>query len=129
MPHRRAAFAALVAIAAFGGSLAAQKLKPEEEARIRPSGAARSCIPIVQIRETRVRDDRTIDFYMNDRTVYRNALPNDCPQLGFERRFAFGTSLSELCSTDIITVLMEAPLMRGASCGLGQFQPVSGAPR
>jgi hypothetical protein len=129
MPHRRAAFAALVVAVSLGGSVAAQKLKPEEEARIRPSGAAQSCIPIAQIRETRVRDDRTIDFYMNNRSVYRNALPGDCPQLGFERRFAYETSLSQLCSTDIITVFMEAPLTRGASCGLGTFQPITGAPR
>jgi len=93
-----------------------------------PVGKPISCIPLTQIRESRVRDDQTIDFYMNGGKVYRSVLPNSCPQLGFEKRFAFKTSLSELCSTDIITVLREGPgLMRGASCGLGQFQPVTGA--
>ena len=57
--------------------------------------------------------------------VYRNILPNSCPSLGFEQRFSYVTSLSELCSTDIITVLYTSPVMRGASCGLGQFQPVT----
>ena len=76
-----------------------------------------------------MRDDRTIDFYMDGRKVYRNTLPNSCPQLGFEEKFSYSTSLSELCSVDIITVLHSPPVMRGASCGLGEFQPITGAPR
>lgn len=96
----------------------------------RPVGKAESCIPIVQIRESRVRDDSTIDFYTGGRRVYRNILPYSCPSLGFEKAFSFSTSLSQLCSTDIITVLHQGGgPMRGASCGLGQFQPVEGAPR
>ena len=94
-----------------------------------PSGKPQSCIPIVSIRETRVRDDRTIDFVMSGRRVYRNVLPQGCPSLGFEQRFIYETSLSQLCSTDIITVLYSSPIMRGASCGLGQFQPVTLAKR
>jgi hypothetical protein len=92
-----------------------------------PAGKPQSCIPLAQIRETRVRDDRTIDFIMSGRRAYRNVLPNSCPQLGFEEAFSYSTSLSQLCSSDIITVLQKStPLMRGASCGLGQFQPVTG---
>lgn len=91
-----------------------------------PDGEAVSCVPLIQIRETRVRDDRTIDFLMTGRKVYRNTLPSPCPSLGFEQRFSYATSLSQLCSTDIITVLYQAPyLTPGASCGLGQFQPVT----
>ena len=76
-----------------------------------------------------MRDDRTIDFYMLGHKVYRNVLPQSCPELGFEERFAYKTSISELCSTDIITVFHDSPPLRGASCGLGHFQPVTGAPR
>ena len=91
-----------------------------------PTGKPESCISLSTIRETRVRDDRTIDFIMRGRNrVYRNTLPNSCPSLGFEQRFSYATSLSQLCSTDIITVLYSSPLQRGASCGLGQFQPVA----
>jgi hypothetical protein len=89
-----------------------------------PVGEARSCIPIAQIRQTLVRDDRTIDFIASGKRVYRNVLPAGCPSLGSERRFVYETSLTQLCSTDIITVLFDAPLMRGPSCGLGKFQPV-----
>ncbi len=90
-----------------------------------PTGDAVTCLPLTSIRETRVRSDSVIDFYTRGGKVYRNTLPNSCPSLGFEERFAYQTSLSQLCSVDIITVLYSSPnLQRGASCGLGQFQPV-----
>ncbi|WP_226016043.1 hypothetical protein [Novosphingobium sp. FKTRR1] len=91
----------------------------------RPTGAPVSCISLGQISESRVRDDWTIDFRVGVRKWYRVNLPNRCSGLGFERAFSYATSLSQLCSTDIITVIQQggggAP--RG-SCGLGQFQPV-----
>ena len=91
-----------------------------------PSGEAVRCVQIIRIRETRVRDNRTIDFVMNDHTVYRNTLPQECPELGAEQAFSYETSLSELCNTDIITVFRNSgPIRRGASCGLGLFQPVT----
>jgi hypothetical protein len=93
-----------------------------------PAGEARSCIPINQIRESRVRSDRVIDFVMRGRKpqAYRVTLDQPCPSLGFEQRFAYGTSLSRLCAQDIITVLFQSPgLTRGASCGLAPFQPVT----
>ncbi len=92
-----------------------------------PAGAPVSCIPLASIGESKVRDDRTIDFVMRGRrpAAYRVVLPQSCPELGFEQRFAYETSLSELCSTDIITVLHTSPVQRGASCGLAPFQPVT----
>jgi hypothetical protein len=91
-----------------------------------PAGAPVDCVQITSIRETQVRDDHTIDFIMNGRKVYRNTLPNSCPGLGFEQAFSYRTSLSQLCSVDIITVLHQGGgLHRGASCGLGKFQPVT----
>src|SRR6476469_716777 len=91
-----------------------------------PSGDAVDCLYLPQIRETRVRSDNVIDFYTTGGKVYRNTLPGSCPSLGFEERFSYATSLSQLCSVDIITVLQTAggSLQRGASCGLGKFQPV-----
>jgi hypothetical protein len=124
----RTAIAAL-AMTTAAGIADSRPLKPEQEALIKPDGKPTDCIPINQIRSSRVRDDRTIDFYMTGKRVYRNVLPNACPSLGFEERFLYRTSISSLCSTDIITVLYNAPAMQGPSCGLGQFQPVTGAPR
>lgn len=91
-----------------------------------PIGKAVTCIPIVQIRESRVRDDWTIDFRMSGDTWYRNVLPNRCSNLGFERSFSYSTSLPQLCNVDIITVFRNGGGPQGplGSCGLGEFQPV-----
>ena len=95
----------------------------------RPTAAAtQSCVPLNRIREARVVDDKTIDFYLSSREVLRNTLPNACPQLGFEKAFTYATSLSQLCSVDIITVIIQGGGPRtGASCGLGPFVPYSPA--
>ena len=92
-----------------------------------PAGDPVNCIQLNRIDHTRVRDDRTIDFIMRGlKQVYRNVLPNTCPELGFEEAFSYETSLSQLCNVDIITVFRNSGgLRRGASCGLGQFQPVT----
>jgi hypothetical protein len=90
------------------------------------AGPAVRCVPIRQIRETRVLSDGIIDFHMAGGQVLRNRLPHGgCPQLGFERSFTYSTSLSQLCSVDIITVIRNAGgISRGASCGLGEFLPI-----
>lgn len=86
-----------------------------------------NCLPLQTIRESRVRDDWTIDFRTNSNRWYRNTLPNRCNSLGVERAFSYATSLSQLCNVDIITVIANTgtagPINRG-SCGLGQFTPV-----
>lgn len=126
----RTIFAASLALATLIATDAiAHPLKPEEEARIKPAGKPVDCLPLQSVQDSRVRDDQTIDFYASNRRVYRNRLPQSCPQLGSEGRFAFKTSLQQLCSVDIITVLTGPGLTRGASCGLGKFQPITGAPR
>lgn len=112
----------LAVTAAPGGALAKDK-RPDTlvpKADTKPL----ECIHLRQIRDTKVRSDSVIDFNMLGGKVYRNTLPHSCPQLGFEERFSYKTSLSQLCSTDIITVLTTAGpgISSGASCGLGQFQ-------
>lgn len=88
-------------------------------------GPAEDCIPLASLSSSRVHDDYTIDFKVGSRT-YRNTLPNKCPSLGFEKAFTYSTSLTRLCSTDIIYVLRQGAgqLDRGAGCGLGRFVPV-----
>ena len=91
----------------------------------RAVGEPENCIPLSQIRSTQVHDDRTIDFRMTGGRIYRNTLPHECSGLGFEEAFSYRTSLSRLCSTDIIHVIRQGGLdLPGASCGLGQFQPI-----
>ncbi|API60409.1 hypothetical protein BSL82_14890 [Tardibacter chloracetimidivorans] len=90
-----------------------------------PVGEPQNCVNLANIRESRVLSNQVIDFYLRDGRVMRNTLPHSCPQLGFERAFSYETSLSQLCNVDIITVIVQAGgPTRGASCGLGLFQPV-----
>lgn len=87
----------------------------------------RQCISIPRIDSSDVLDDYNIVFDMRGRAMYLNKLPNRCASLAFEDTFTYSTPLSQLCSTDIITVLRSAGvgLMRGPSCGLGKFIPVT----
>jgi hypothetical protein len=112
-----------LAIAAIAGPGAARDRNAVPEAT--PAGKPVSCINTSQIRQTHVHGDSVIDFEMLGGKVYRNTLPSACPSLGFEERFAYKTSINQLCSVDIITVLYSSPVSQGASCGLGMFQPVT----
>ncbi len=116
--------AAIIATIGIGSSLTARPLTPAEEASVQATGKAVNCLSTPRIRETRVRNDQTIDFIMSGGQVYRNRLPYSCSNLGFEERFAYEAPTQELCSSDAITVIPNGP-----SCGLGQFQPVTGVPR
>ena len=115
----------LLAIAGLAGCATTAGPRPDPYVAV---GEPVGCIQINTIRSTEVRDDRTIDFITNGNKVYRNTLPYSCPGLGSERRFLYKTSISQLCSVDIVTVLYNTPnLMPGAACGLGQFQPMEKA--
>lgn len=123
----------LIATAALAGCAAQDGDQPSRNGRgkdvpaVRIVGEPVTCIPIQSIQESRVRDDWTIDFRVSGGRWYRNALPNRCSGLGFERAFSYATSLNQLCNVDIITVIANTggpgPINRG-SCGLGQFTPV-----
>lgn len=91
------------------------------------TGPAVHCIALSSISESHVQDDWTIDFRVGTRQWYRNTLPQRCNSLGTYRTFSYATSLSQLCNTDIITVLETGGPGSGprGSCGLGDFQPVT----
>ncbi|WP_339703219.1 hypothetical protein [uncultured Sphingosinicella sp.] len=95
-------------------------------APVSETASGERCVGLAAIRSTRVVDDSTIDFTMRDGRILRNTLPHACPSLGFEEAFTYSTSLSQLCSTDIITVVLQGGGPRlGASCGLGTFVPIT----
>ena len=97
-------------------------------AEARAVGEPEQCVTLISIRDTKVRDDRTIDFFLRDGRVLRNHLPNRCPGLGFDESFSYSTSTGQLCSVDTIRV-HNASGIQGAACGLGMFQPVELPPR
>jgi hypothetical protein len=88
-----------------------------------PSGPPVDCIDRSRIRGTSVRDDRTIDYSLDDGSLLRNRLPFACPSLSARSRFTYRTALPRLCSTDQITLADEQG-QAAASCGLGRFQPI-----
>lgn len=88
---------------------------------------ARSCINLREIDRTSVVDNNTILFYGHGQEVYRNDLPQSCPQLKTEQRFMYRVSINQLCSNDTITVLEDAGFgfTPGPTCGLGKFSPIT----
>jgi hypothetical protein len=126
MIRRNALLLAAVPIACAGALAgAAADNRPPVKPEADVVGPPQSCIPLNQIRETRVRDDWTIDFVSSGDRAWRNALTARCPGLKAENAITYETSLSQLCNTDIVYVLETAGgLHRGPSCSLGQFVPV-----
>jgi len=127
MNAQRAMLTALVPLALS----ACTDERPAERPAVSPAakivGEAQDCIPISAISSTRIRDDWTIDFIRGaGNKAWRNTLPNRCNGLKSEDAFGYKTSLTQLCSTDIIHVLYRSggQLQRGAGCGLGKFVPV-----
>ena len=128
---RKMSVAAAVLLA---GCMTGNGATPSQEAdrwaleNAREAGEPEDCISLSRIRASHVRSEDVIDFEMIDGRIMRSRLPHACPGLAFEDRCTFRTSLSRLCAVDSITVL-DSSGMRGASCGLGQFQPVEIAER
>lgn len=100
--------------------------RPSVKPVAKVTGEAENCLMLTHYRETRIRDDWTIDFLRDSRTGWRNELPHRCSGLRSNNGFTFGTSLSQVCSTDIIYVLENwgGSPRRGAGCGLGKFVPI-----
>ena len=120
-----------ICLAAIPFALAAcNQERPSDRQAVAPAakivGNAEACVNLNQLRESRIRDDGTIDFIRSGNRAWRNSLPQSCPGLKSADAFTYKTSLSQLCSTDIIYVLERTggSLQRGAGCGLGQFVPV-----
>jgi hypothetical protein len=86
-----------------------------------------NCLSLARLRETDILDDQTVLFYMRGQDVYVNRLPRRCPGLKSAGAFSYRTSLTELCNTDVITVIRTfgSTLSPGPSCGLGLFQPIT----
>ena len=120
----RILLASAVALLALTGGA---RERPETEPAATAIGEPQSCLRLTDFSETRIRDDWTIDFIRGaGGKVWRNTLPHRCPGLRSDDAFSYKTSLSELCSTDIIRVLNRTggDLQQGAACGLGKFVPV-----
>jgi hypothetical protein len=129
MSARLAPLLGAAATITLAGCAARQSDSADRNARapaVKVVGDAQSCIPRSQVRQSVVRSDQIIDFEMRGGKIYRVTMPTRCPGLGFERAFAYETSIDQLCGADIIYVLMNVGGVpqRGAGCGLAPFVPV-----
>lgn len=87
------------------------------------------CLDLQRIERTEVIDNKTIIFHMNGKAKWKNEMPFNCPQLKWEDRFLFRSSINKICSVDTITVLSSigGGFQPGASCGLGKFTALDDA--
>lgn len=122
MCERQTALLFLAAASLAGCAAEPESAPPTRAPAAVAIGDPVDCVSTSLIQNTRVHDDRTIDFVMRNGTIYRNTLPTSCPGLGFEERFGYRTTLGRLCSSDTITVLQSGG--RGPICGLGEFVPI-----
>ena len=93
-----------------------------------PTGEVKRCVSLNRIQSTKVLDDRTIFFKMRGKKHYVNRMSRKCPSLKREERFMYKTSIGQLCSVDIITVL-DSFGRSWASCGLGKFEEIKLKPK
>jgi hypothetical protein len=130
MTPRHLALGLAVGLALTVGSAGMAAKRGDERTRNIPAaralGPAQRCIRLAEISSSEVRNDWTIDFERgSSRRVYRVALDHRCPGLRAADAFSYNTSLSQLCSTDIIHPLHQSGgIHRGPGCGLGKFTPM-----
>lgn len=126
MKPRHILLSSLAPLAIAGCAQQGPADRPPPSPAAQVTGEPQSCVSLTQIRSTEIRDDWTIDFMGAGNRVWRNTMPNRCPGLASADAFTYETSLTQLCSTDIIYVLrtIGGTPERGAGCGLGQFVPV-----
>lgn len=124
-----AALLAAATLALLAAPLAAQsRAQRDRLAAWVPDGKPIECLTGSQIDQTRVLDNRTIDFILRNGQVFRNMLPNSCPGLGVAQAFQYDTQTPQVCNVDVIRVFQQGPGPRfGASCPLGMFQPMKAA--
>lgn len=113
----------LASIVAAGGAGTAAA---QEEAGERDLEATH-CVRIQSIRDIDIVDSGTLIFRMRGGEVYRNDLPHECPGLRRDDVLMYRSSVGQLCSVDIVTVLEDwgFGFSPGASCGLGMFEPIT----
>lgn len=112
-----------LALAACLTPLLFQSGSADEDSRTTPA----RCVDTMRIRNVDVVDNRNLLFYMSNGTIYHNRLAQACPGLREDKAFMYSIPMHQLCNVDLITVLENQGFgfQRGASCGLGDFVPIT----
>jgi len=111
-------FASFVLCAAMSSARAADPTATASE---------KFCLGLIQIDNIDIIDKQNIVFKMVNGDYYLNQLPRVCSNLSRYNAIMYRTSLNQLCSLDIITVLdtIGGGFEQAGSCGLGKFKPIS----
>ena len=90
-----------------------------------PDSADR-CVDLNSVDHTDIIDNGFILFYMRNKKIYLNALPQSCPGLKSADSFMYRVPVMRLCNVDLITVLEHfgGEFYPGPTCGLGLFYPI-----
>lgn len=76
------------------------------------------CIRTYRIKDTRTPDTRTILFYMQDGTVWKNTLVNDCNGLTYSNGFVYMPTPQQLICEDLQLIRVRRTQ---SVCKLGAF--------
>lgn len=125
--HRKNVVTALVLPLLISGcKQQIEPTRPVVSPAVKVVGEPGNCLRLTQFRDTKVRDDWTVDFMRNSRQGWRNTLPQRCNGLRSAGAFTYRTTASQLCRVDTINVLETTGGVprRGNPCRLGQFVPI-----
>lgn len=91
-----------------------------------PPSARPRCLQLTRIDHTEAVSNRDILFYLKDRSIYRNALPQTCQGLRAGKPFMYRVVLDQLCDTDTIALLDDqgSGLVPTETCLLGKFEEI-----
>ena len=125
-PARLLALALVLSVAGIGTSVAQDDVNEPDDAEERDLDSEH-CVRINDIEKIDIVDADTLVFRMRRGKVYKNELPHRCPGLRSNDTLMYRSSVGQLCSVDVVTILEDwgfgfAP---GASCGLGMFEPIT----
>lgn len=89
----------------------------------RTQGEPVDCIPLIQIRSTKIINHTAIIFEMEGRTIYVNTPPNGASQLDDRYTLVIDTHTPQLCSVDTLKLRDMSLRADMGFVGLGKFIP------
>jgi hypothetical protein len=111
-------------VIAIGVVLAAMAVSAAAAQSSYTSGGGNVCLRTYDVDHTKAPDDRTIIFYMKDRTAWITHLKSLCPQLTFNGFSYVATPPEDICGNlHAIRVIRS-----GSVCMMGPFEPYTSPP-
>jgi hypothetical protein len=90
----------------------------------RVAEAPQNCVPQRDLRDNTSFGEGAIVFTTpSNSLIYVNRPPGGCPRMGAGRAIRTRTTISQLCSGDIVDVFDNASGTPLGSCSLGEFTP------